>query len=247
MLRRLYRWLLHAVDTHGVTGLFRALQVFPSPAFPHPFDLAHGTDTSGHIGGEDLATGTPSDIYNTAYYAISPSTLRAALALLPEAPPGTTFVDLGCGKGRALLVAAEYAFPRIVGVELAPALCAIARENCVAHPRITVVKADAATVDLPPGALVVFLYHPFLRPVVRPVLRRLEQHPDPVYLLYANCNYANLLKHWNQLWDYALPLSPEDAAADRHGIKNEHFTLYAAPQNAKQLFRTGTEASIIER
>src|SRR6204780_4588149 len=39
------------------------------------------------------------------------------------------FVDLGSGKGRTLLLASDYPFRRIVGVELLPTLNQIAQEN----------------------------------------------------------------------------------------------------------------------
>ena len=232
-MRRLYRRLLHAVDNYGLRGLLPQ----PEPDFnqsdaPHPFDLAHGTDTGGHIPGERL---TPANLHNTAYYAIAPSALKAALAMLPEAASGFEFIDLGCGKGRALLVAAEFDFPRILGVELSPALCRTAESNCQRYPRIAIRHQDAATLTFPATPLVVFLYHPFLAPVLRRVLANLEHHhranPHPTYLLYANNTYPKVfarLPFLQQVWDYSIPLSPEDAAADRHRITHERFTLYRA-------------------
>ena len=62
---------------------------------PHPFDQAHLVDTSGLVPGEEIDSGSLSDLYITAYYGISPSSLRQALALLPEPVNAYTFVDLG--------------------------------------------------------------------------------------------------------------------------------------------------------
>ena len=99
---QVYRTLLHSIDNHGIAGTLRRLILrasafvraspagpAPPPAQPHPFDLQHHTDTSGYIPGAQLVSGSPSDLYNTAYYAISPSTLTQALALI-QIPPGTT-------------------------------------------------------------------------------------------------------------------------------------------------------------
>ena len=228
--RRLYRRLLHAVDNHGLRGILpQAATEFNDSPEPHPFDLAHGTDTSGHIDGAVL---TPENLHNTAYYAISPSALKAALAMLPEAASGFEFIDLGCGKGRALLIAAEIDFPRILGVELSSDLCQIAKSNCQRHPQIEVRHQDAATLTFPATPLVVFLYHPFLAPVLRRVLKNLERaNSHPTYLLYANNTYPKVIASFDflqQVWDYSIPLSPEDAAADRHRITHERFTLYRA-------------------
>jgi SAM-dependent methyltransferase len=239
----LYRRILHAIDNHGLRGL--ALRAWnrlihrrgSGPAFnelaePHPFDRLHATDTSGHISGEVL---TPSNLYNTAYYAISPSTLTHALQLLPEPVTGFDFVDLGCGKGRALLVAAQFPFAHIRGVELSAELCDVARVNTAADTRIAVEQADAVTVTYPDAPLVVYLYHPFLAPMLRKVLANLERQrresPHPTYLLYANCRYEKTMAGFpfmQVVWDYSIPLSAEDAAADRHGTTQERFTLYRA-------------------
>jgi SAM-dependent methyltransferase len=227
---RLYRRLLHALDDHGFRGLIRRPHLpFNNSPNPHPFDLAHHVDTSGYISGEDLA---PSDLYNTAYYAISPSTLTRALELFPEAATGFVFVDLGCGKGRALLVAAQFPFRHILGVEIALELARIAASNAVSIPRIQIQQQDALTLTYPDAPLIVFLYHPFLTPQLRRVLANLERQrrrsPHPTYLLYANCTYDKLISRtrFHRVWDYSLPLSPEDVAADRHGITHERFTLY---------------------
>ncbi len=241
-----YRELLHALDNHGPRGLLlRALaKLKPStvteaeplePEATHPFDLAHHVDTSGHIPGEQLGADTPSDLYNTAYYGISPSSLTHALELFPEAVTSFTFTDLGCGKGRALLVAAQFPFANILGVELSPELCVVAAENCRLDPRIKIQQGDAATIQYPDGPLIVYLYHPFLKPVLRRVLASLQRQrqnsPHSTYLLYANCRYEKVMAAFPFLevvWDYSIPLSPEDAAADRHGITHERFTLYHA-------------------
>ena len=242
----LYRKLLPALDTHGVRGLFlRALgklrlQHLPQASFrespePHPFDRLHGTDTSGHIPGEQLGGNTPSDLYNTAYYGISPSSLTHALQLLPEPPNGFTFVDLGCGKGRALLVAAQFPFERILGVELSAELCRIARATAVPHPHIDIQQQDATSVTYPGTPLLVYLYHPFLKPVLCRVLANLERQRRnsryPTYLLYASGHYAKVIARFpflQQVLEYSIPLSAEDAAADRHGISHERYTLYRA-------------------
>jgi len=207
----------------------------PSGSTLHPFDVEHGTETDGFVPGAALATGSAADLYNTAYYAISPSTLRAALARIPGTVDDFAFVDLGCGKGRALLVAAEFAFAEVLGVEIAPALAGTARRNTKGNGRIRVVTEDARLVAYPECALVVFLYHPFLKPVVRQALGNLElqlrARPRTAWVLYANPSYERMLsrtKFLEQVWDLRLALSADDAAADRHGISEERYTLYRA-------------------
>lgn len=254
-------WLrdwVHGYDQSGWRGLLRAMflrrasirgdepqAVEPPDAcfgVRHPFDVAHGTDTSGYIAGGTLrerrGVGSFAEFYNTAYYAISPSSLSQAVEHIPGWPGGLqdfTFVDLGCGKGRALLVAAQYRFNAVLGVELSGTLCRIAAANTRLEPRISVREGDAAEVSYPASPLVVFLYHPFLAPVLRRVLRNLEEQlrrsPRPVFLLYANPTYPGVMARFpflREVWHFGFDLSEEDAAADRHGVRTERYQLFEA-------------------
>ena len=245
MLRR----MIHRWDNDGpwslLLGVYRTLRGKlrrqPAPearpgggeGFVHPFDAAMGVDTSGFIPGEVLENGSPSDFYTTAYYGISPSSLEEAIRHVPGDPEVMTFVDLGCGKGRALLVAAKFGFREIVGVELSPELCRVAEKNTAGEPRVRVLEADATEVKYPDGPLLLFLYHPFLAPVLIRVMKNLgkqiSQDRREVYVLYANPSYPKVMARFQfltEVWNYMLPLSAEDAAADRHGLTHERFTLY---------------------
>src|SRR5947207_9000390 len=89
----------------------------------HPFDLRHGVDTSGLIGGGELRSGHRNDVFNTAYYGMSPSRFQRVMEYwiadqTHAALEDYCFVDLGCGKGRAVMMASEFAFREVVGVEL---------------------------------------------------------------------------------------------------------------------------------
>ena len=162
----------------------------------HPFDLAHGVQTSGRLPGYLLQPDDPFDAPTVAYIAAQPSIIRAALATVPQ-PERCHFFDLGCGKGRPLLVASEFSFAGLTGVELAPALAAIARSNAAtfarAYPerrRITIVNGDATQLGYPAGSLAIFLYNPFGRPLVARVLANLaaamQAAPREVYVIYYN-------------------------------------------------------------
>src|SRR5215472_1458160 len=63
------------------------------------------------------------------YQACEPAVFRRAFSCLHDDWSSYTFVDLGCGKGRVLLMARELGFGRIIGVEFAPALAKVARRN----------------------------------------------------------------------------------------------------------------------
>jgi hypothetical protein len=95
---------------------------------PHPFDQENGIDTGGFVPSRLMPTGHDADQHSTAYAGCQPSCLRAAISAIPT-PDQTIFMDLGCGKGRALIVASEWPFRQILGVELSPRLARAAQKN----------------------------------------------------------------------------------------------------------------------
>jgi SAM-dependent methyltransferase len=250
-----WRRLFSSLKNHGFSGTFeRAFVKAPAPpqspvrSSPHPFDLENGTDTGGWISGGDLAASTLSAIYSTIYLGIAPSAMRAALAASPIAANDYTFVDIGCGKGRALLIAAEFPFRRLLGVELAPELCAIANANLALNPdwqsRISIINGDACTFVYPEGPLFIFLYTPFLIPVVRRFQANLESQlrrsPRPAYLLYANLfnteadaladrSYPDTIEAsslFQSTFDTVYPLEPDEVMAERPDANFLRFVLY---------------------
>jgi SAM-dependent methyltransferase len=193
--------LFRSLRNHGISGTFeRAFVKAPNgPAdtwkpVVDPFDLAHGTDTGIVPPGAESITNTLSGLFMTFHLPISPSALTEAISRLPIAYEAFTFVDIGCGKGRALMVASAFPFRRLVGVEISPELCEIARANTARHPewseRISVINQDAVQFNLPDGPLLIFLFRPFLGMILRRVLsgleRQLQRTPREMYLLYAD-------------------------------------------------------------
>lgn len=100
------------------------------------------------------------------YFPTGYAELRAVLATL-DCRPDDMFIDIGAGKGRALLVAAERPFGAVVGVEISSALCVDARANVarygggLACRDIRVVEVDAAEWPIPHEATLIYLYNPF--------------------------------------------------------------------------------------
>src|SRR5260370_9588315 len=80
----------------------------------HPFDARYGVDTGGLIGGGELRSGHRNDVFNTAYYGMAPSRFQRVMEYwiadqTHAALEGYSFVDLGCGNGRAVMMASEFA------------------------------------------------------------------------------------------------------------------------------------------
>ncbi len=105
----------------------------------------------------------------THYEAVPVDDFRAMMAPVPvETIRRSTFVDVGAGMGRAVLLAMEYPFKQIVGVELSSSLHEIARDNLSRAAAVEtkcrdvrLARADARDYRFPKGNLVVFLFNPF--------------------------------------------------------------------------------------
>ena len=99
----------------------------------------------------------------------------------PIVPGRWSFVDYGCGKGRALVLAAERGFARARGIELGPSLHAKALRNIGSYRErrpsaapIEVTLGDAAQLEPPGDESVLFFYNPFDASTLERVLGRLH-------------------------------------------------------------------------
>lgn len=200
----------------------------------HPFDAQYGVDTSGLIGGGDLRSGHRNDVFNTAYYGMAPSRFQRVMqhwiADQSHAALETyTFVDLGCGKGRAVMLASEFGFREVVGVELHAALAKIAENNLAVWTAagravcpVRIVCQDATEFVFPDGASLVYLFNPFAAPVMTRLIERIEtdyaQRPGLLDLIYFNPEAGHLLEAhggFKLLWTGTVEMSEEDSAVDR--------------------------------
>ena len=141
-------------------------------------------------------------LLNSPYQPIPPEQFREIMSALSRHIGSDsnidkfTFIDIGSGKGRALLLASEFGFRRIIGIELLPELVEVARENAKtfkqrgSHSEIELICGDATKFPFPSEPAVVFLFNPLPEPALRTLLenlaRSLREYPRTVYVAYAN-------------------------------------------------------------
>jgi hypothetical protein len=177
------------------------------------YDWEHRVNTtSGAVGWRDRLMGVFHSPYQPTEPALFHEMLNAVLRdittrdtlIRKDAQQPTeagfrdfVFIDLGSGKGRTLLMASDYPFRRIVGVELLPALHHIAQENLSKYHSesqkcfaLESNRGDATDFPFPAEPTVLYLFNPFPEAGLRKVIANLEQslreHPRPVYVLYSN-------------------------------------------------------------
>ena len=213
----------------------------------HPFDLEYGVRTSGLIAGRHLGSGHQHDRYSTAYYAIAPSVFREMISrwrrLAPPAPlTDYTLVDMGSGMGRAMLLASEFPFRAVVGVELNPVLARIAARNLTlwrksGHARapLRIISGEAADLDPLPGPCLLFLFNPFGAPVLRRVLlrwgRAFSGRENQLDILYVNNEQEHVLAAFpgfRRLFAGRVLRSRADDLADRRILTSQPEGEYAS-------------------
>lgn len=195
-------------------ALFKALWEFLRDSTPSrlrqrfgdaEYDWDHRVNTtSGAVGWRERLLG----VFYSAYQPTEPASFHEMLEALNTSAEidfaDFTFLDLGSGKGRTLLMASDYPFRRIVGVELLPALHEIAQENLAVYKSATQkcfalesICADGMNFPIPSGPVVIFLFNPFpaaaLQAAAMNMVASVDAKPRPMYVVYHNPEHEKIL------------------------------------------------------
>ena len=232
----------------------RAHNTAPNKHALHPFDLKYGTDTGGYLSPAELSGHRSNDALNNGYSAIAPSVFREALRRWRETLSASadhleaySFVDLGAGKGRALLLAAEFPFRKVIGVEINENLARIAEQNVArwshgtnSRARIHVISRDAVEFQWPRNPLLVFLYNPFEHALVEQVAIKLATAAHSgaglADLIYVNPTCADTLSRlgmFKLLWSAQVQMDEPDHLADPYGTASDRVSVYRYDPKAR--------------
>jgi SAM-dependent methyltransferase len=158
------------------------------------YDWDYRVDTtSATVGWRERLLGQ----FHSAYQPTEPALFKEMMATLKIDFREFTFIDVGSGKGRVLLMAADYPFRRILGIELLPALHRVAQENLNAYKSdsqqcfaLETVCGNARKFIFPVEPIVLYLFNPLPEPALIEMMTNLDhslrQFPRVVYLLYHN-------------------------------------------------------------
>jgi hypothetical protein len=167
------------------------------------FDRKWGIETAGIDYPERSDVRSRNWIHGARYQAIDPDAFVQVLDSLSIQYERFVFIDFGSGKGRAILLAAGFPFKRVIGIEYAARLHRIARLNCLRYPNdakksesVEIIQGDAAEFQLPQEPLVLFLYNPFGRPVMKKVVSNVadsfQRKPRRMVVIYFCSDHADL-------------------------------------------------------
>jgi SAM-dependent methyltransferase len=179
------------------------------------FDWRFHVKTCGDEDPRDLTVVGENVSHAIPYIPTTPRTGRHMLRDLPITDVSSyTFIDIGSGKGRMLLLAAEHPFRRIIGVEFASDLHALAQQNVKTYRnpnqacfQIEPVNIDATQYEFPLEPLLIYFFYPFDQSVMEPVIKNLNlsltECPRDVILVYHNPVLSELVETASHLRVYA--------------------------------------------
>ena len=138
--------------------------------------------------------------FHSAYQPTEPALFREMMESMSSLGiefDDFTFIDVGSGKGRALLMAADYPFRRVLGIELLADLHRVAQENIRAYKGesqrcfdVVAVAADARVFTFPAAPTILYLFNPLPEAALIEMMSNLEhsllENPRTVYVLYHN-------------------------------------------------------------
>jgi SAM-dependent methyltransferase len=198
--------LFRRISRHGLLGTIKLIPVNVSWAWRQlkPSNLAErrreraldrelGIDTARIMtkGALQAETGTAAQI--TFYQPVPLKIFEEMLGCLPPDLSSFTFIDIGSGKGRALVLAARHGFRDVIGIELSPSLHRVAEKNLLRlrdslKTTVRALNMDARLFEFPLSPTVIFLGNPFGEEITREVVNNIERvhcNSDlPVFLLY---------------------------------------------------------------
>ncbi len=130
------------------------------------------------------------------YYHYQGATYYALLKVMREIQQyahSYSFMDIGCGKGRVLVVSEYFGFKKIGGIDLDKDLIDIASKNIAArkHAKTAtefhVYCANALEMNYPNEPTVYFLFNPFNKEVMDGVLKKIcTQNSHRNMFVYMN-------------------------------------------------------------
>ena len=128
--------------------------------------------------------------------------MEQLLSHLPDNATKGVFLDIGCGKGRAMCVAASYGFKKVTGIDFAKQLIDAAEKNLAQtkdlHPSLeySLLWKDVVSFEIGHEVSTVFMFNPFDEILMQTVIRKINDshrlHPRSVYILYASPRHEEL-------------------------------------------------------
>jgi SAM-dependent methyltransferase len=189
-------------------GLRMSILKLCLPIYDLGFDIKYQTDTCKWATLDNLTIKGDNKDQGAKYQPTRIFRLRKLFShIKPMIASNSVFVDLGCGKGRALCIASEFGFREVIGVEFAHELCNIARNNCAGYNRVKgfktefrIINSDVIDYKFNNNENVFFMYNPFneivLKSCLNNLIAALEKQPRRILIIYCNPRHKDIIEQY---------------------------------------------------
>ena len=177
-------------------GVKKTISVLLALIMDFYFDIKYGTDTKSWVKLGNLDIASDNKERGVMYQPTLVLPLKKLFGQL-TVPKDSILVDLGCGKGRVLLIASEFGFRELRGVEFSPELCKIAIKNCSIYKEKTkssagfrILESDVVNYDARDDETFFFMFNPFdaivLKQVLDKIAASLLARQRRIWIIYRN-------------------------------------------------------------
>lgn len=196
--------LKKVVDSIKKRGLKWTIEIIISKLTDYWFDIRYGTNTLGRVELDDLEIKSRNKQRGTVYEPTSTRSFKKLFNTL-NFPSNSVFVDFGSGKGKVLLMASEYGFKRIVGVEFSHELCETAKRNLSSYNKkigvdidVEIFESDVVDYKFKDDENIFFSYNSFDEVVWNRILdnikKSIEKNPRKIWLIYCIPIHDNIVE-----------------------------------------------------
>lgn len=167
------------------------------------FDMKYKIDTINTEQLENLDIDSPNKEFGVYYEGTNAYIFKKAFSGVKIDTKNSCFVDFGSGKGKAMFMAAERGFRKVIGVEFSIELVETCRKNLEifiqrskSKTEFEIIHMDASLYEIPSEANLLFFSNPFnemlTNKVIENILRSYEKSPREIWVihLYPKDNLA---------------------------------------------------------
>ena len=134
------------------------------------------------------------------YQPVSYARLKKVLRLARRLNPNSTFLDVGCGLGRPILLALELGFPNAIGIDISSKLLEICRKNVSREARnCKLICCDVENYSFPLGPMTLFLFNPFDKNRLTNLVPKLKKTNRHGLIIYFNPKHHDVFKEMKLL------------------------------------------------
>lgn len=158
-----------------------------------------GINTHSIVNLDNLTLAGEDSDQNHHYQGASYFILFSIFNELPKETQHFPLIDYGCGKGRALFVAEQCGFTKLIGVDIAKELIEDANANEAIYTKkntqssIDFLFEDATKYQIPKNAQVFYFFNPFGEEIMQQVIDHIKEsvklNPRKIYCIYLNPKY----------------------------------------------------------